>query len=132
MSGHRFARRAGRLTLLAALALAGCEGAVLPAARSADVYEFRLALSPPVVLRWTSGSVVRVFVDSPTAEGRQMLAGALAHAGDALVGVDTDPDATRQRSDFAVRAAHEELFAQGNRDGDGFDGSDLHERLHGR
>lgn len=55
MSARHFA--AAGLVLLAA-----CDSAALPPRPTADVYEFRLPTQPPRVLRWSSGSTVRVFV----------------------------------------------------------------------
>lgn len=46
---------------LLALALASCEGAIIPPDSSGDIYDFRLMTTPPEVLRWPSGTRVRVY-----------------------------------------------------------------------
>lgn len=63
--------------LLPALALAACESATLPERNPADVYDFRLDANPPLVLRWPSGSTVRVYVASTDATRRPVLRSAL-------------------------------------------------------
>jgi len=55
--------RARRGPAWLALALLGaCDSAALAPRPSADVYEFRLPTQPPLVLRWPSGSTIRVYV----------------------------------------------------------------------
>ncbi|NJD09628.1 MAG: hypothetical protein FIB01_03995 [Gemmatimonadetes bacterium] len=66
-------RLAGALLVL----LAACDSAALPPRPSADVYEFRLATTPPRVLHWPSGNTVRIYVAGGTVDGQ---AGALASA----------------------------------------------------
>lgn len=51
-----------RVALFLPLLLAGCDAALIPARRAADVYEFRLPITPPLVLRWPSGASVYVYV----------------------------------------------------------------------
>lgn len=46
---------------LAAAWLAACDGAIIPPETSADLYDFRLQTTPPEVLRWPSGTRVRVY-----------------------------------------------------------------------
>lgn len=70
--------RATRVTGLLLLVLTGCEGAALPARRNESVYEYRLQTEPPSVLRWASGSTIRVYVSSGDPAQRALLAGALA------------------------------------------------------
>lgn len=59
------------------LLLAGCEGAALPARRTESVYDFKLATTPPSVLRWSTGATVRVYVESAAAAERSRLTSAL-------------------------------------------------------
>jgi hypothetical protein len=67
-----------RLASAALVLLAGCESAALPPRPSADVYEFRLATQPPLVLRWASGRTIRVYVAGGDVPGQAAaLAGAL-------------------------------------------------------
>ena len=62
---------------LAALSVAACEGPLVPPDTSADIYDFRLTTTPPQVLRWPSGSRVRVYAADAAARGT-MLADAVA------------------------------------------------------
>jgi predicted Zn-dependent protease len=66
-------RAAALLTVL----LAACEPATMPPRRTADVYEFRLATTPPAVLRWETGATIRVWASAET-DTRGPLADALA------------------------------------------------------
>ena len=67
-----------RLVLSLAVVLAGCDSAALPPRSSADVYEFRLPTQPPLVLRWPSGSSIRVYVAGGEVPGQpEALAAAL-------------------------------------------------------
>lgn len=51
-----------RLLLAGLVVLAGCESAVIPPEAGVAPYEYRLAVTPPLVLRWPAGSVIRVYV----------------------------------------------------------------------
>jgi len=59
---------------LTTLLLAACELPTVPPRSVQDVYDFKLATSPPSVLRWPSGSTISVFVDAGTqARAQQMI-----------------------------------------------------------
>ena len=62
------------LVLLSAagLSAAGCEGPLVPPDTSADIYDFRLTTTPPQVLRWPSGSRVRVYAADATTRGTML------------------------------------------------------------
>lgn len=69
---------ARRLACATLILLAACDSAALPPRPTEDVYEFRLPTSPPLVLRWPSGSTVRVYVAGGTVAAQATaLAGAL-------------------------------------------------------
>jgi len=73
-----------RLVPAAVLLLAACESAALPPRPNADVYEFRLQTQPPRVLRWPSGSTIRVYVAGGADPARAAaLAAALAQGASA-------------------------------------------------
>ena len=56
--------RARRLMLLAALAIGACDSPTVPERLYARVYEYRLLFDPqPLVLRWPTGTTVRVYVE---------------------------------------------------------------------
>ena len=57
---------ARRLVCAALVLVAACDSAALPPRPTDDVYEFRLPTNPPLVLRWPSGSTVRVYVAGGT------------------------------------------------------------------
>lgn len=64
-----------RRLLFAGLVLAaGCESAVIPPESGGVPYEYRLDVNPPQVLRWATGTQIRVFV----ADADATLQGALA------------------------------------------------------
>jgi predicted Zn-dependent protease len=64
--------------VLAVVAMTACEGPTIPPATSAEVYDFRLMTDPLSVLRWPSGSRVRVHVEATTSERALLLENALA------------------------------------------------------
>lgn len=54
--------RALLLVLAASGILAACDSATVPERTAVEVYDFRLLTIPPSVLRWPTGSTVRVYV----------------------------------------------------------------------
>lgn len=103
---------ARRLAAATLVLVAACDSAALPPLPTADVYEFRLPTQPPRVLRWSSGSTVRVFVaggDEPAEASA--LADALAQGaaawnryalfGEYRLAPTSDPD----RADVVLRWA---------------------------
>lgn len=64
--------------MLAVVGVAACEGPTIPPATSAEVYDFRLMTDPLSVLRWPSGSRVRVHVEAGTGDRIILLENALA------------------------------------------------------
>lgn len=68
-----------RLSLVLVLfGAAACEGPMIPPETRAEIYDFRLLTDPPSVLRWPSGTQVRVHVDPSDAERTTLLENALA------------------------------------------------------
>lgn len=68
-----------RLVLaLAAFSFAGCDGPVIPPDSAGDIYDFRLATTPPQVLRWPAGTRVRVYADDLEGAREGLLSGSLA------------------------------------------------------
>ena len=66
------------LPVLAGLSLAGCDGPLVPPNTTADIYDFRLPTAPPSVIRWPSGSRVRVHVVGAAGEREDFLSAGLA------------------------------------------------------
>lgn len=64
--------------MLAMLALTACDGPMIPADTIGEMYDFRLPTEPPSVLRWPSGTRVRVHVASAAGARMDLLAGAFA------------------------------------------------------
>jgi predicted Zn-dependent protease len=62
-----------RLLLAAAAALVACEGPTIPPRVESEIYPFHLATSPPSVLRWPSGTAIRVFVAGGSGERATIL-----------------------------------------------------------
>src|SRR5690606_12686629 len=58
--------------------LSACEGPTVPPATSSEVYDFRLLSDSLKVLRWPSGSRVRVHAESGEGERATLLENALA------------------------------------------------------
>ena len=76
-SSSCFGTRRGPLTaLLALLATVACDVPTVPPLQSESVYEFRLATSPPLTLRWPIGASIRVFVVDGGARGDLLRASA--------------------------------------------------------
>ncbi|HSJ10278.1 MAG TPA: hypothetical protein VK928_10200 [Longimicrobiales bacterium] len=67
-----------RLMLAAAAALVACEGPTIPPRVDSEIYPFHLATSPPSVLRWPSGTAIRVFVAGGSGERATILQEAFA------------------------------------------------------
>ena len=68
-----------RRLLLAGLVLAaGCESAVIPPESGGVPYEYRLDVTPPQVLRWASGTEIRVYVADGDATLRRALESGMA------------------------------------------------------
>jgi len=65
------------LTCLVLFAVA-CDASVIPPLPAADAFEFRLDTQPPLVVRWPTGSTVRVHVVDGGAAGPSALREALA------------------------------------------------------
>lgn len=64
--------------LLAALSLAACDGPIVPPNTTADIYDFRLPTVPPSVIRWPSGTRVRVHVAGAAGARADSLSAGLA------------------------------------------------------
>lgn len=63
-----------RKTALAlTLVLAACEGPTIPPSSANDIYPFHLETTPPSVLRWPSGSTIRVFITGGAGERATVL-----------------------------------------------------------
>jgi predicted Zn-dependent protease len=75
--------------LAASGVVAACDSATVPERESAEVYDFRLLTNPPSVLRWPTGSTVRIY----------------AHQGSDVARADELNDALRH----AVRAWNESV-----------------------
>jgi hypothetical protein len=75
MSPYRMGTVAVRTALLqaCALLLTGCDSLTIPGRLDADVYDFELQTNPPAILRWPSGTVVRVFVATGGGDTRDRL-----------------------------------------------------------
>lgn len=74
-------RRLMPLVLAASGILAACESVTVPERASIEVYDFRLLTTPPSVLRWPTGSTVRIYVHEGTDVARaDELRDALRHA----------------------------------------------------
>jgi predicted Zn-dependent protease len=54
------------------LAVAACEPPTVPPRTTQNIYDFRLPTSPPAVLRWPSGSTIRVFIASDAARADEI------------------------------------------------------------
>lgn len=69
-----------RRLVLAVLAagVAACDGAIIPPDTSADIYPFQLATDPPEVMRWPSGTRVRVYAADTEGTRAGVLSGALS------------------------------------------------------
>jgi predicted Zn-dependent protease len=52
------------LALSPLIAAAACDPAIVPPKLASEIFDFRLNTAPPSVLRWPSGTTVRVFVAS--------------------------------------------------------------------
>ncbi|MGH7464628.1 MAG: matrixin family metalloprotease [Longimicrobiales bacterium] len=65
-----------KLLLAALLPIGACEGPTVPPNTPADIYDFRLATTPPSVLRWPSGTRVRVHVAGAAGERHDLLSSA--------------------------------------------------------
>ena len=52
-----------RVLLLATLVLAACDPPTIPGRDLSEIYDFTLTTQPPLILRWPSGSDVRVWVE---------------------------------------------------------------------
>jgi predicted Zn-dependent protease len=63
---------------IVALAMAACDGSIVPPQSSGDIYDFRLLTSPPEVLRWPSGTRVRVYAADAAAGRADLLSRSLA------------------------------------------------------
>jgi predicted Zn-dependent protease len=63
---------------VAALSLAGCEGPTVPPNTTADIYDYRLMTTPPAVIRWPSGTRVRVYVAGAAGTREDMMSASLA------------------------------------------------------
>lgn len=55
-----------RKLVLLSVALSACEGPTIPPRSTSDIYPFHLDTAPPSVLRWPSGSTIRVFISGGT------------------------------------------------------------------
>lgn len=76
-----------RLVLVGIVLAAGCDSSVIPPDAGVAPYEYRLAVTPPKILRWPSGSRIRVYVADADATLRGALAaGAAAWNAHALFG----------------------------------------------
>ena len=60
------------------LTLTACDGSIIPPDTSADLYDFRLETDPPEVLRWPSGTRVRVYAANTGGARAGVLADAFA------------------------------------------------------
>lgn len=69
-----------RMLLLLVVMTAACEGPTVPPKLIDDIYDFRLATTPPSVLRWPSGTRVRVHVASAAGTREEVLASAFENA----------------------------------------------------
>jgi predicted Zn-dependent protease len=70
-------RKLGAVLLLS---LAACDSPTIPPASIADIYDFRLMTTPPQVLRWPSGTRVRVYVAGAPGEREDIMASAFTNA----------------------------------------------------
>lgn len=68
----------GLAAALFAAPFAACEGPLIPPESIGDIYDFRLATTPPEVLRWPSGTRVRVYADDASGTRPGQLSAALA------------------------------------------------------
>lgn len=66
------------LIAVAVLSLAACEGPTVPPNTTADIYDFRLMTTPPSVIRWPSGTRVRVYVAGAAGTREDLLSASLA------------------------------------------------------
>lgn len=64
--------------MLVLLGIVACDGPTIPPVTRAEIYDFRLLTDPPSVLRWPSGTRVRVHVEAATAERTALMENALA------------------------------------------------------
>ncbi|MBR9990208.1 MAG: matrixin family metalloprotease [Gemmatimonadetes bacterium] len=64
--------------VLAAAIFTACEGPVIPPESIGDIYDFRLVTTPPEVLRWPSGTRVRVYAEDAAGARAGQLSGSLA------------------------------------------------------
>jgi hypothetical protein len=73
-----------RVILLAALVLVACDPPTIPGRDASEIYDFTLTTQPPLILRWPSGSTVRVWVEpAATAPMTTTLEEAFRNAADA-------------------------------------------------
>jgi hypothetical protein len=70
-----------RLVLTAVLLVGACQSPIAPGRANADVYDFALPTMPPRVVRWPSGSTIRVFVAGGADVERHALLEAALDAG---------------------------------------------------
>lgn len=74
-------RRVLASVALMATVLAACDSATVPERELQEVYDFRLLTFPPSVLRWPTGSTVRVYAHASSDDSRTRdMAAALRHA----------------------------------------------------
>lgn len=84
--------RAPVLLVVAVLTGAACDVPTVPPRLASEVYDFRLGTTPPAVLRWPSGSTIRVHVaGGPQANRAQLL----------LTAFDTGARAWNERALYA-------------------------------
>ncbi|HUF49998.1 MAG TPA: hypothetical protein VMN60_04135 [Longimicrobiales bacterium] len=69
--------RRRRLLVALLLACGGCEVPLMPPTHTSEFYEFRLDITPPRVLRWESGTTIRVHAMPGSAARAGILEGAL-------------------------------------------------------
>lgn len=73
-------RLMSKLGAVLLIALAACDSPTIPPASISDIYDFRLVTTPPQVLRWPSGTRVRVYVAGAPGTREDMLVSAFANA----------------------------------------------------
>ena len=72
------------LALVLLMVAGACDPPTIPGRDSTDIYDFTLATQPPLVIRWPSGSEIRVWIESgPAANRAGLLETAFAAAADA-------------------------------------------------
>lgn len=73
-----------RLALMLLLAAVACDPPTIPGRDATDIYDFTLTTQPPLVVRWPSGSEIRVWIESgPAADRTGLLETAFAAGADA-------------------------------------------------